>query len=149
MIQFKDIKPKAGFGALEFNSSIDYAVNMLGQPDHIEELEGFDDERSMAYIYNNQNLIAFFEGLHSMVLTILETKDPEVTLFGQKVFDMEESAIHELMKANGYVEKDIEETSWGGRRVSYEDADMDFYFGEVKLNAINWGCFRCNTEATQ
>ncbi|MDZ7775093.1 MAG: hypothetical protein U5L09_05495 [Bacteroidales bacterium] len=87
MIHSKEIRPQTGFGDLEFNSSIDYTVQKLGQPDHIEELETMDDESSMAYIFDNQNLIAFFEGSDSLLLTILETKDPEVTLYGKKIFD--------------------------------------------------------------
>jgi|AntRauTorcE11898_2_1112593.scaffolds.fasta_scaffold01345_4 hypothetical protein len=139
MIHSKEIRPQAGFGDLEFNSSIDYTVQKLGQPDHIEVLETMDDESSMAYIFDNQNLIAFFEGSDSLLLTILETKDPQVTLYGKKIFEMDESAIRKLMKLNGFEELDTEMLTWGGQRLSFEDANMDFYFEDDKLTAINWG----------
>ena len=93
----------------------------------------------MAYIFDNQNLIAFFEGSDSLLLTILETKDPQVTLYGKKIFEMDESAIRKLMKLNGFEELDTEMLTWGGQRLSFEDANMDFYFEDDKLTAINWG----------
>ncbi|MGM0565781.1 MAG: hypothetical protein ACQESX_03380 [Bacteroidota bacterium] len=136
-----EILPQKGLGNIVFNNSIDVTVQKLGQPDHIEEIDGLDDENSMAYFYDKYHLIAFFEGLDNMVLTILETKDPNITLFGEKVFDLDENEIHKLMKDHGYEEIDTEMVTWGGKRISFEEANMDFYFENDKLTAINWGCF--------
>lgn len=138
-----EILPKKGFRDILFNSTIDTIVQKLGQPDHIEEIDGLDDENSMAYFYNKYHLIAFFEGFDTMVLTIMETKNPDTTLFGEKVFNMDEIEIYKLMKDQGYEEIDSEILTWGGKRISFEEANMDFYFEDNKLTAINWGCFVC------
>ncbi|MDZ7775094.1 MAG: hypothetical protein U5L09_05500 [Bacteroidales bacterium] len=51
------------------------------------------------------------------------------------------------MKQNGFEELDTEMLTWGGQRLSFEDANMDFYFEDDKLTAVNWGCHFCNLEA--
>ena len=148
MAQNLEILPQRGLGDILFNKSIDRTVQKLGQPDHIEEIDGLDDENSMAYFYDKYHLIAFFEGFDNMVLSILETKNPDVTLFGEKVFDMDEIGIHKMMKDHGYEEIDSEILTWGGKRISFEEANMDFYFENSKLTAINWGCFVCEEKNT-
>lgn len=134
-----EIRIKQGYGTLFFGITIDAAVGILGKPDEIEELEGLEDDVSMAYIYENNHLIAFFEGMENKILTILETRDPESTLFGEKIFNKDELQIHELMKNNGFQELDTEILSWGGKRMTFEDANVDFYFENNKLTSVNWG----------
>lgn len=134
-----EIKIRQGYGSLFFGSSIDYAVNVLGIPDHIEELEGLDDDTSMAYMYDGNHLIAFFEGIDNKILTILETKDPDSTLYGEKVFKMNEIEIHSLMKDKGFHELETEMLTWGGKRMTFEDANVDFYFENEQLSSVNWG----------
>ncbi len=134
-----EIKIRQGYGALRFGSTIDLAVNILGSPDQIEELEGLDDDVSMAYMYDENHLVAFFEGIDNKVLTILETRDPDSRLFGQSVFKMNEIEIHRLMKDKGFQELETEILTWGGKRMTFEDANVDFYFENDKLASVNWG----------
>lgn len=134
-----EIKIKQGYGSLFFGSSIDFAVNILGIPNQIEELEGLEDDTSMAYMYDDSHLIAFFEGIDNKILTILETKDPDSTLYGEKVFKLNEIEIHRLMKDRGFHELETEMLTWGGKRITFEDANIDFYFENDKLTSVNWG----------
>jgi hypothetical protein len=39
----------------------------------------------------------------------------------------------------GFKEIDAENLPWGGKRISFEDANIDFYYEDDKLTAINWG----------
>lgn len=135
----KEIILKKGIGELSFGSTIDYTVHELGQPNHIEELEGLDDGNSMAYVYDDLHMITFFEGMDSKQLSIIESKDKEICLFGKQIFNMDEIEVHQLMKNNGFEEIDTEILTWGGKRVSFEDANIDFYFEDDKLNAVTWG----------
>jgi hypothetical protein len=73
------------------------------------------------------------------VLTILEIKDPAAVLFDRKVFEMDEFQIQDLMINQGFKEIDAENLPWGGKRISFEDANIDFYYEDDKLTAINWG----------
>ncbi|MCF8231197.1 MAG: hypothetical protein K9J27_03330 [Bacteroidales bacterium] len=135
----KEIKIKQGYDSLFFGVSIDHAVNLLGHPNHIEEIEGLQDDTSMAYMYDNAHLVAFFEGSDNKVLTILETRDPEALLFGQEVFKLNEVQIHQLMKDKGFQELETEMLIWEGKRMTFEDANIDFYFENEKLISVNWG----------
>lgn len=134
-----EIRIKKGYRTLLFGVTIDSAVSILGKPDEIEELDGLEDDTSMAYIYAKNNLIAFFEGMENKILTILETRNTDSTLFGEKIFDKDEIQIHELMKNNGFQELDTEMLTWGGKRMTFDDANMDFYFENNKLTSVNWG----------
>lgn len=141
MITDKEIKINKGLDNLQFGKSIDFSVQNLGLPEHIEELEGMDEENSIAYIYDKHSLILFFEGLNDRFLTIIESKDPNTKLFGKKVFELDEVQLHQLMKDNNFKEIDTEILTWGGKRVSFEDANIDFYFEDEKITAVNWGTF--------
>lgn len=65
--------------------------------------------------------------------------NPEISLFGEKVFELSENEIIDLMKKNGYndIDTDIEEN--GEKRLSFEDGMIDFFFDDDSLLAVNWG----------
>lgn len=134
-----EIKIKQGYGSLLFGATIDHAVNVLGHPSHIEEIDGLDDDTTMAYMYDNSYLVAFFEGIDKKVLTIMETRDPDATLFGKQVFRFNEIEIHQLMKDKGYQELETEILIRDGKRMTFEDGNIDFYFENDRLTSVNWG----------
>ena len=134
-----NIKIKQGYGSLLFGATIDHAVKVLGRPSYIEEIEGLDDDTTMAYMYDDAYLVAFFEGIDNKVLTIMETRDPDATLFGKQVFKFNEIEIHQLMKDKGYQELETEMLTWDGKRMTFEDGNIDFYFENDQLTSVNWG----------
>ena len=134
-----DIKPKDGFGDISFGINTEALTKMLGEP---EEIETFDDDgafKTTILNYWDLGISAFFEGMDNAVLSCLETDITDATLFGKKVFDMDEAEIIALMGAHGFevAETEIEED--GEKRVSYDDALIDFFFHEGELVAVNWG----------
>ena len=66
-----------------------------------------------------------------------KTNVPE--LFGQKVFDLDERQIVDMMVKNNYTEQDVDEEDWGERRVSFPEGNIDFYFDERELVSIIMG----------
>ena len=80
----------------------------------------------------------FFRDDTPPVLIALETAHPETELFGQRVFEMDEAGLIELMKKNGLEFAETEDEAWGERRLSFDDAMIDFYFEDGKLNTVNW-----------
>ena len=134
-----DIKPKEGFGDISFGITTDVLTKMLGEP---EEIETFDDDgafKTTILNYWGLGISAFFEGVDNSVLSCLETDIEDATLFGNQVFDMGEEEIIALMRDHGFevAETEIEED--GEKRVSYDDALIDFFFHEGDLIAVNWG----------
>ena len=84
-------------------------------------------------------LSVFFEGTEKSVVSCFETDIPESTLYGKKVFEMDEKSVIALMKEKGFEVEEIEEDPSGERRISYDDALIDFFFHDDELIAVNWG----------
>jgi hypothetical protein len=134
-----EIKPKEGFGELQFGETSEHVITLLGEPEEIETIQDDDDFNTTILNYWKTGLSAFFEGVDKSVLSCLETDIEESTLFGKKVFEMNELQVIDLMKEHGYEVAETEEEDDGERRISYDDALIDFFFHEGHMIAVNWG----------
>jgi hypothetical protein len=146
------IELKKGLNGLPFGSSTEEAKKVFGEPteidefDHDDEDDDEDDEVDMdidadqteLWYYDEMGVSLFFEGESERVLSSIELNNIEATLFGEKIFAMNESQIIELMNKNGFSEMYSEEEEWGEKLLSFEDALIDFYFEEDELITINW-----------
>ncbi|MCK9270278.1 MAG: hypothetical protein RBR47_05405 [Bacteroidales bacterium] len=138
-----EIKPLEGFGALKFGNTPKQIVERLGEPDDKEEIVDEDMGDSIIYHYDDMELSLFFEVDQEPVLTQFETENRGVTLFGKKLFDLNEAQIVKLMNDHEYDDIDTEmmedEDYENEKRVSFDDALIDFYFDDGALTAISWG----------
>lgn len=135
-----EIRPGKGFGELEFTASDKQVLEHLGDPDTTEVVD--DEEDSMSTIlwdYIDNGFSLFFEGDNTARFAACETDNPETKLFGQKIFELTEDEIIDLMKENNYKNIDTDDEIWGERRVSFDDALIDFYFKNERLISVNWG----------
>ena len=132
-----------GLDELKFGDSPETVKNFLGEPIEIEDIgEEVDEELdTILWSYDELGLTVFFEGKNNHVLSCFETDNEETTLFGKKLFSLDEPQIIELMKENGLTMIDAEEEEWGEKRVSFDEALIDFYFQKNKLVTVNWGVF--------
>jgi hypothetical protein len=133
-----EIKPKKGFGELNFGITTKKLVSLLGEAEEMESIEDDGEFNTTILNYWDLGVSVFFEGITKSVLSCFETDIPEATLFGKKVFDMDENQIISLMEEHGYEVAEIEEEN-DERRVSYDDALIDFFFQDKELAAVNWG----------
>jgi hypothetical protein len=46
-----------------------------------------------------------------------------------------------MMKDNGYKDMDEDDETWGEHRVTFEDAQIDFYFDDQELTLVSWGSY--------
>ena len=139
-----EIKPREGFGGLKFRATKNEVIEYLGEPNEEEVFENEEKTGSMLICHFwDKATSAFFENPKNPVLNTLETDNPDATLFGKAVFAMKEAEIKALMEENGYTELDEEmmedEEFENEKRVSYDDALMDFFFEGDVLTAVNWG----------
>jgi hypothetical protein len=134
-----DIKPKDGFGDLKFGMVSQEVISVLGEPEEIESIQDDDDFNTTILNYWESGISVFFEGTDKSVLSCFETDIEESTLFGKQVFELSESQIIDLMKAQGFELAEKEDEPDGERRLSYDDALIDFFFHEGALVAVNWG----------
>jgi len=134
-----EIKPKDGFGELSFGMISEEVINILGDPEEIETIQDDDDFNTTILNYWDSGISAFFEGTGRSVLSCLETDIEESTLYGENVFDLNEDEVIALMSKHGFELAESEDEPDGERRLSYDDALIDFFFLEDNLVAVNWG----------
>lgn len=134
------IEPLKGYGEIPFGMTLDEAVKMLGMPNFYEELNDMEEteNRSIYYEYDDLQTNIYFEGITKSVVACFETENENATLYGKKVFDLDQKAVIEMMKAKGFNELE-QETEDGERRISFEDALIDFFFDEGGMTAVSWG----------
>lgn len=129
------INIKQGLGDVRFNMPVEEVVALLGNADEVENIDNAADEPTTVLRYNNHGITLFFEG-ENPVLACIDVSNEECTLFGKRIFDMNERQLVELMVANKYLEQDVDEEEWGERRVSFPEGNIDFFFDEGELVSI-------------
>ena len=96
-----DIKPKEGFGELKFGETSKDVIRILGEPDEMETIQDDDAFNTTILNYWDTGVSAFFEGTGKSVLSCFETDIEDSTLFGKKVFEMNELAGHRPDEGKG------------------------------------------------
>ena len=134
------IEPLKGYGEIPFGMTLDEAVKMLGMPNFYEELNDMEEteNRSIYYEYDDLQTNIYFEGITKSVVACFETENENATLYGKKVFDLNQETVIEMMKAQGFKELE-QETEDGELRISFEDALIDFFFHGEGMTAVSWG----------
>lgn len=134
-----EIKPKDGFGEIKFGETINHVVDFLGEAEEVETIEDDDEFNTTILNYWEFGVSVFFEGSETSVLSCFETDIPDATLYGKKVFDLTEKEVIALMDDKGFEVAETEEDKTGERRISYDDALIDFFYNDGELVAVNWG----------
>ncbi|MCQ2298296.1 MAG: hypothetical protein MJZ51_06740 [Bacteroidales bacterium] len=132
------IIPRQGIGDVKFDMPIEEVVAILGEASNVEQMDNAADENTTVLQYDELGLTLFFEG-ENPVLASIDIANEDCTLFDEDIFDLEEAEVTELMKSHNYREADTEDEDWGERRLSFLDANIDFYFEDDYLMSINIG----------
>jgi len=133
-----DVKPKVGLGDIKFGDFTKRVMELVGDPGSVEEIST-DDEIKTTVLSFSDGITVFLEGILDPVVSHFDLYNNKATLFGIKIFDLNEQEIIKLMNDNAYVEVEKEDEEWGETRLTFDDALMDFYFIEGALVAVNWG----------
>lgn len=133
-----EITLRRGIGDITFGMPVEDIVSRLGNPDEVENIDNAADESTTVLRYNELGLTLFCEG-DNPVLACIDVASEECTLFGEPLFDLEERPIVELMVRHNYTEEDADEEDWGERRISFPEANVDFYFDQGELVSIILG----------
>jgi hypothetical protein len=134
-----EIKPKEGFGEIPFGVMSQNVFEYLGEAEEIEDIEDEDVFNTIIMNYWEQGITVFLEGIEKSVVACFETENPESTLYGERIFDMDEIQVIQLMSSRGFEVAETEIDEAGEKRISYDDAMIDFFFEENELLAVNWG----------
>ncbi len=117
---------------------VEEIITVFGNADEVEEIDNAADEPTTVLHYNELGITLFCEDENPM-LACIDVDNEDCTLFGKKVFDMTERDIVKLMVSNNYTEQDADEEDWGERRISFPEANIDFYFDKGELTSIILG----------
>lgn len=134
-----DIIPKKGIGEINFGDTSEKVITLLGQPEDVENIEDVDGFNTVVLFYYERGITIFFEGREKSVVACIETENPDSVMYGKTIFNMTEEDIIALMANKGFEVAEIEMETTGERRVSYDDAMIDFFFLDGDLVFINWG----------
>ncbi len=140
MLKSLEIKPKIGFGEIEFGEYLDNIVSLLGEAEEIDTIEEDEEMNMLILHYWELGFSVIFEGGAKQIVSGFETDHPEATMFEKKVIGMSEQDIINLMQDNGLGDYDTEMEEVD-KRISFDDEMLDFYFRDDKLVYVNWGVY--------
>jgi hypothetical protein len=132
---------KKGLGEILFGCIPEFVRDVFGEPEDVEELESAIDGvvESIVWNYPEEGLNFFFDAsTGEPTLSTIESDNPKTVLFNALLFEIGSARTIALMKENGYKEIEEEDETWGEHRVTFEDAQIDFYFEEDRLALVSW-----------
>ncbi|MCU0433327.1 MAG: hypothetical protein MUC87_07735 [Bacteroidia bacterium] len=135
-----DIRLQEGFGGLKFGATVQEAEACFGVPDETDLFEGPDGSEAVVWHYLDYGFSLFFDREEREVFSTVELDaqtDPR--LWGENLFSLNEKELKALFRQNGYTEIDEERHPWGEKRITFDEAHIDFYFENGRMVSINFG----------
>jgi len=132
---------KKGLGDIHFGCTPELVRALYGDPEDVEELESAIDGivESIVWNYPDAGLNFFFDAANGEpTLSTIESDNLETVLFNARIFNITRDNLVDLMKENGYKDLEEEDETWGEHRVTFEDAQIDFYFADQELTLVSW-----------
>jgi hypothetical protein len=135
---------KKGMGEINFGCTPELVRAIFGEPEDVEELESAMDGivESIVWNYPDAGLNFFFDAANGEpTLSTIESDNLDTVLFNSRIFNITRDKIILLMKDNGFNDVDEDDETWGEHRVTFEDAQIDFYFADQELTLVSWSCY--------
>ena len=135
------IQLKKGLGDVHFGCTPEVIRDLYGEPEEVEELESAidGDVESIVWNYPDEGLNFFFDAANGEpTLSTIESDNLETVLFNARIFNVTKDTVISLMNENGYKDVDEDDETWGEHRITFEDAQIDFYFAEQELTLVSW-----------
>jgi hypothetical protein len=143
------MKPKIeilkGMNPISFGMHPEQISKIMGAPDETEEVDSMYDGTldSIIWHYLELDLSFFFDasGLEPELITI-ETGSPEAELDGEKIYKLDQKQTISLIERLGYSELEQEDETWGEHRITFDDAQIDFYFNVNEMTLVSWSAYK-------
>lgn len=133
------IKQGLGICDLLFGATTTDAELLFGKPDEIDVIEEIENFESTVYHYWDNGFSLFFDNSNPKLFSCAEVDNESAILWEQKIFSFSQRQIIDLLSTKGYKEFEEEMHEWGEKRLSFENAGIDFYFEKNKLISVNFG----------
>ena len=129
-----------GFGGLRFGASEADVARVFGPCEESETLEAIDGSVSLVWHYWSKGFTLFFDKAKGGRFSCVEAdRSVDLKLCGKNIFETNETELIQLLKEQGYKDMDEENHDWGEKRLSFDDAMVDFYFEKGILVSVNFG----------
>ncbi|MDQ3048080.1 MAG: hypothetical protein M3R27_11065 [Bacteroidota bacterium] len=139
MIAELEIKPCIGLASLLFGATMKEAEKEFGKAEEIEQMDDIEECEAIVWHYWNDGFSLFFDHEGSQTFNCVEIDNLHTQLWGVEVFKLKEKQIIELFRKKGITSYETELHDWGEKRLSFDTANIDFYFEKNKLISINYG----------
>jgi len=129
---------KRGIGRIHFGMTIEEVEKFMGKASDIEQIDGTETKFTSILRYTDEGITLFFEG-ESCLLVYIDISNEDCTLWGEKIFFLQEVEIEDLMKKKGYKNFEKEEEDWGEKRITFHQGNIDFFYENGELISIFFG----------
>lgn len=141
-----EIRIGTGLSDLEFGSSMSEVEKLLGKADKVENINDVEEYPTIVWHYDEIGVSLFFDAKNTRCFVCADIENAEAMLWEEAVFNFTEKRVIELFKSKGIYLYEIEQQEWGENRLSFEEANIDFYFVKNKLISINYGIIAEGTQ---
>lgn len=133
-----EIKPGIGLSSLLFGASMEEAEKTFGKPEDAQLIDDIEEFKTTVWHYWETGFTLFFDEQNKKLFNCAEIDNEEALLWGKKVFELKEKQIIDLFQENGITLYESEQHDWGEKRLSFDEANIDFYFEKSRLISINF-----------
>jgi hypothetical protein len=137
-----DIKVGIGISELTFDSFMKDAERFFGKADNVEDMSDLEVSPIILWHYNKLGASLFFDAFTTQTFICADIHHPEASLWGKDIFTLTEKQIVELFRDKDIHLFEIEHHEWGEKRLSFDEANIDFYFERNKLVSIHFGLIK-------
>ena len=134
-----------GLNAIRFGMHPEEISKIMGAADETEEVDSMYDGTldSIIWHYNEFDMSFFFDasGLEPELITI-ETGNPEAEINGEKIFSFGQKQAIAYIESLGFTEMEQEDETWGEHRITFDDAQLDFYFNVNEMTLVSWSAYK-------
>lgn len=133
-----EIKPGIGLCSLLFGATMTESEAVFGKPEEIQLIDDIEEFKTTVWHYWDNGFTLFFDEQNHQRFHCVEIDNDQTLLWGKTLFELKEKQIIELFKANNITQFESEQHEWGEKRLSFDQAHIDFYFERNKLVSINF-----------
>ncbi len=141
--EIKEIIPGVGLGTLKFGMTRDEVKKLVGKPDEVENLPGFEEEVNdelESWHYDEHEFSLVFDADYDWRLVSIAVSDPYFTFHGKNIIGMEKQETLDLLSNLGIEisnEEDLsDDENPNLELIESEDAGLMVWFADDEVIEI-------------
>jgi len=141
--EIKEILPGVGLGMIKFGMTRDEVKKLIGKPDEIENLPGFEEEVNdelESWHYDEHEFSLVFDADYDWRLVSIAVSDPYFTFHGKNIIGMEKQETLDLLDNLGIEisnEEDLSDAENPNLElIEAEDAGLMIWFADEEVIEI-------------